>query len=107
MKAELQLFWNSTKLLTPLEVIYCKLACSIWSCFFTATAKQVLWTELLAAPVQMRGSVSAQSPWDVMVDLFFYREPEEAKEEGEAPEPFRQEPFGQAQLPGAHGKPQS
>lgn len=32
----------------------------------------------------MRGTVSAQSPWDVMVDLFFYREPEEAKEDGEA-----------------------
>ena len=30
----------------------------------------------------MRGTVSASSPWDVMVDLFFYREPEETKEEG-------------------------
>lgn len=53
----------------------------------------------------MRGSVSAQSPWDVMVDLFFYREPEEAKEEGEAPDAFRQDAgFGQPQLPGAHGE---
>ncbi|KAH7623825.1 hypothetical protein Ndes2526B_g01073 [Nannochloris sp. 'desiccata'] len=30
--------------------------------------------------LQMRGTVSASNPWDVMVDMFFYREPEEAKE---------------------------
>ena len=27
------------------------------------------------APIQMRGTVSAANPWDVMVDMFFYREP--------------------------------
>lgn len=26
---------------------------------------------------QMRGTVSAANPWDVMVDMFFYREPGE------------------------------
>ncbi|KAK9806619.1 hypothetical protein WJX73_000541 [Symbiochloris irregularis] len=62
----------------------------------------VLYYLLSRMVLQMRGSVSAQSPWDVMVDLFFYREPEEAKEEGEAPDAFRPEPFGQPQLPGAH-----
>jgi small subunit ribosomal protein SAe len=46
---------------------------------------------LLARMVlQMRGTISAAQPWDVMVDLFFYREPEEAKDrdedEGAAPE---------------------
>lgn len=35
--------------------------------------------------LQMRGTISPANPWDVMVDLFFYREPEEAKDE-EAPE---------------------
>lgn len=30
--------------------------------------------------LQMRGTVTSANPWDVMVDLFFYREPEEAKE---------------------------
>jgi len=28
----------------------------------------------------MRGTISPTNPWDVMVDLFFYREPEEAKD---------------------------
>jgi small subunit ribosomal protein SAe len=46
---------------------------------------------LLARMVlQMRGTISAAQPWDVMVDLFFYREPEDSKErdeeEGAAPE---------------------
>lgn len=30
--------------------------------------------------LQMRGTISPGQPWDIMVDLFFYREPEEAKE---------------------------
>eukprot|EP00250_Pteridium_aquilinum_P007130 c16914_g1_i1 orf=384-1316(-) len=50
-------------------------------CLFWMLARMVL---------QMRGTISPRQPWDVMVDLFFYREPEEAKEreeeEGAAPE---------------------
>ena len=39
--------------------------------------------------LQMRGTVSPSSPWDVMVDMFFYREPEEAKDaEEEVAETF-------------------
>ena len=33
--------------------------------------------------VQMRSTLLPGQPWDVMVDLFFYREPEETKEPGE------------------------
>eukprot|EP00850_Spirogloea_muscicola_P020925 SM000230S07361 [mRNA] locus=s230:128096:133969:- [translate_table: standard] len=47
-------------------------------CLYWLLARMVL---------QMRGTVTAAQPWDVMVDLFFYREPEETKdreEEGEA-----------------------
>ena len=31
----------------------------------------------------MRGSLTPGQPWDVVVDLFFYREPEETKDEAE------------------------
>ncbi|XP_024015562.1 40S ribosomal protein Sa-2 isoform X1 [Eutrema salsugineum] len=42
----------------------------------------LLW--LLARMVlQMRGTLRPSQKWDVMVDLFFYREPEEAKQEDE------------------------
>ena len=52
----------------------------------------------------MRGTVSAQSPWDVMVDLFFYREPEEAKEEGEGGDPYQEGGYGGAAgLPAPQG----
>jgi len=33
--------------------------------------------------LQMRGVVSPSNPWDVMVDLFFYREPEETEAKAE------------------------
>ncbi|KAM1101443.1 hypothetical protein ACFX2J_007733 [Malus domestica] len=33
--------------------------------------------------LEMRGSLIPSHKWDVMVDLFFYREPEEAKEKEE------------------------
>jgi small subunit ribosomal protein SAe len=36
---------------------------------------------------QMRGTISPANPWDVMVDMFFYREPEDVKEE-EGEEPY-------------------
>jgi small subunit ribosomal protein SAe len=55
--------------------------------------------------LQMRGTVSAANPWDVMVDMFFYREPEEAKEaEAEAEtggDTAADAGFGAAALPGA------
>ena len=44
-------------------------------CLYYLLARMVL---------QMRGTISPANPWDVMVDLFFYREPEEAKEQARA-----------------------
>ena len=35
--------------------------------------------------LQMRGTISPANPWDVMVDLFFYREPEELEDKPEEP----------------------
>jgi len=43
-------------------------------CLFWLLARMVL---------QMRGTIHPGKKWDVMVDLFFYREPEEAKEQEE------------------------
>jgi len=40
----------------------------------------VLYFLLARMVLQMRGTISLANPWEVMVDLFFYREPEEAKE---------------------------
>ncbi|PPD86088.1 hypothetical protein GOBAR_DD16985 [Gossypium barbadense] len=43
-------------------------------CLFWLLARMVL---------QMRGTIAPGQKWDVMVDLFFYREPEEAKQQEE------------------------
>jgi small subunit ribosomal protein SAe len=39
----------------------------------------VMYYLLARTVLQMRGVVSASNPWDVIVDLFFYREPEETE----------------------------
>ncbi|OVA01990.1 Ribosomal protein S2 [Macleaya cordata] len=64
-------------------------------CLFWLLARMVL---------QMRGTILPGHKWDAMVDLFFYREPEEAKdqEEDEAPAPdFGVPEYSAAALGGA------
>lgn len=40
-----------------------------------------MWWMLAREVLRMRGSIARGSPWDVMVDLYFYRDPEEAEKE--------------------------
>lgn len=54
----------------------------------------VLYFLLARMVLQMRGTISANNPWDVMVDLFFYREPEETKDADEEPDNFGGDMFG-------------
>lgn len=53
-------------------------------CFcFLFCAQALLLNGDGASLMQMRSTLLPGQPWDVMVDLFFYREPEETKEPGE------------------------
>eukprot|EP00096_Caligus_rogercresseyi_P009382 TRINITY_DN3177_c0_g1_i3.p1 TRINITY_DN3177_c0_g1~~TRINITY_DN3177_c0_g1_i3.p1 ORF type:complete len:329 (+),score=118.80 TRINITY_DN3177_c0_g1_i3:94-1080(+) len=53
----------------------------------------LMWWFLAREVLRLRGSISREIPWDVMPDLFFYRDPEEAEKEEQA----RQDSLAQAQ----------
>uniref|UniRef100_A0A1W7R9M6 Small ribosomal subunit protein uS2 n=1 Tax=Hadrurus spadix TaxID=141984 RepID=A0A1W7R9M6_9SCOR len=44
----------------------------------------LMWWMLARQVLRLRGTVSYESKWDVMVDLYFYRDPEEAEKEEQA-----------------------
>ncbi|KAL1478750.1 hypothetical protein MTO96_034862 [Rhipicephalus appendiculatus] len=44
----------------------------------------LLWWMLTREVLRMRGSILRDIPWEIMVDLFFYRDPEEAEKEEQA-----------------------
>lgn len=52
----------------------------------------LMWWFLAREVLRLRGSISRELSWDVMPDLFFYRDPEEAEKEEQA----RQETLAQA-----------
>merc|ERR1711976_816288 len=42
----------------------------------------LMWWFLAREVLRLRGTISRELTWEVMPDLFFYRDPEEAEEEG-------------------------
>ncbi|XP_011302593.1 40S ribosomal protein SA [Fopius arisanus] len=44
----------------------------------------LMWWLLAREVLRLRGSIPRESKWDVVVDLFFYRDPEEAEKEEQA-----------------------
>jgi len=43
-----------------------------------------MWWLLTREVLRLRGSISREVPWDVMVDLYFYRDPNEEVESAPA-----------------------
>ena len=42
-----------------------------------------MWWMLAREVLRLRGTISRETPWDVMPDLYFYRDPEEVEHEEE------------------------
>ncbi|WP_284736675.1 30S ribosomal protein S2, partial [Escherichia coli] len=44
----------------------------------------LMWWMLAREVLRMRGTISREHPWEVMPDLYFYRDPEEIEKEEQA-----------------------
>lgn len=45
-----------------------------------------MWWLLAREVLRLRGTIPRETKWDIMVDLFFYRDPEEAEKEEQTKE---------------------
>jgi len=52
----------------------------------------LMWYLLAREVLRLRGTISREVPWDVMVDLYFYRDPEEVEKEEQAAQEAKQAP---------------
>merc|ERR1712223_1895542 len=67
----------------------------------SANSIGLMWWFLAREVLRLRGSISRELQWDVMPDLFFYRDPEEAEKEEQA---RREEAFAAQAAPAPVGK---
>merc|ERR1712173_489750 len=52
----------------------------------------LMWYLLAREVLRLRGTISREVPWDVMVDLYFYRDPEEVEKEEQAAQEAKSAP---------------
>jgi len=60
----------------------------------------LMWYLLAREVLRLRGTISREVPWDVMVDLYFYRDPEEVEKEEQAAQEAKQAPRDEQTAPG-------
>ncbi|XP_014235064.1 40S ribosomal protein SA-like [Trichogramma pretiosum] len=65
---------------TPLRYIDIAIPCNTKGKFSIG----LMWWFLTREVLRMRGSIPREAKWDVVVDLYFYREPEESEKEEQA-----------------------
>jgi len=61
----------------------------------------LMWWMLAREVLRLRGTISREVPWDVMVDLYFYRDPEEAEKEEQQAKAAKEEFAQQSAAPAA------
>lgn len=66
---------------SPLKYIDIAIPCNTKS----PTSIGLMWWLLAREVLRIRGQISRKEPWHIVVDLFFYRDPEEVEKEEAAP----------------------
>ena len=74
---------NLTMLQVYIYIYLCQYIGALCLCLCVCTLLQgknslgLMWWFLCREVLRLRGSISRELPWEIMPDLFFYRDPEE------------------------------